>query len=373
MVKETRYYDILGVSFEATPDEVKKAYRKASLRWHPDKNVNCKEEAEEKFKLVSEAYQVLKDEEQRQVYDQYGEAGLRAGGPGPGGEGSAGAGFPGAAPFVFRSAEDIFQEIFGMGDPFKAFMGPSMFGGPSAGPPPFPSMFSGNSSFGGSPFGVASSPFVAQTGPPTTRKPIDPWFSRFSAGPSPFDTFFGNSFANTADAAAGGASRGSGGGGSGMPRRAVSVRQTQKVVNGNVVRSTETVDADGNITVEEVVNGRSRVFRNGQLVSGDEQPNSSSSTARTPPRRTRSSATSPPRGSPERPQHSSGSHRYYSDHAPPHPRHSPPPHHHHHHQSYHHPGRSHSSYHRDPPTSHPPPPRHNSHYGPYMSNPYGPA
>ena len=69
------YYEVLGVSRDATEDEIKKAYRKLAMKYHPDKNPNNKE-AEEKFKEASEAYEVLSDKEKRQVYDQYGHAGI---------------------------------------------------------------------------------------------------------------------------------------------------------------------------------------------------------------------------------------------------------------------------------------------------------
>ncbi|MFA7538111.1 MAG: DnaJ domain-containing protein [Candidatus Cloacimonadaceae bacterium] len=69
------YYEVLGVSRDATEDEIKKAYRKLAMKYHPDKNPNNKE-AEEKFKEASEAYEVLYDKEKRQVYDQYGHAGI---------------------------------------------------------------------------------------------------------------------------------------------------------------------------------------------------------------------------------------------------------------------------------------------------------
>lgn len=68
------YYQVLGVDKKATADDIKKAYRKLALKWHPDKNPNNKAAAEEKFKKISEAYAVLSDAEKRQQYDQFGSA-----------------------------------------------------------------------------------------------------------------------------------------------------------------------------------------------------------------------------------------------------------------------------------------------------------
>ena len=92
------YYEVLGLAKTATSDEIKKAYRKKALEFHPDKNPGNKE-AEEKFKEATEAYSILSDAAQRQKYDQYGHAAFQGGG---------GGGFQGD----FSGFEDIFGDIF---------------------------------------------------------------------------------------------------------------------------------------------------------------------------------------------------------------------------------------------------------------------
>ncbi len=165
------YYQILGVARNAGDEEIKKAYRKQALKWHPDRNQDRKAEAEEKFKEIAEAFevsgwisgvwiarkrekresgcglvgdvegkrererereresimssslktystQVLSDEKKRQIYDQFGEEGLKGGGAGggPGGGPGFSAG-PGGGGFSFRfnpsNADDIFRQFFG--------------------------------------------------------------------------------------------------------------------------------------------------------------------------------------------------------------------------------------------------------------------
>uniref|UniRef100_A0ACD5VXN9 Uncharacterized protein n=1 Tax=Avena sativa TaxID=4498 RepID=A0ACD5VXN9_AVESA len=116
------YYKVLGVDRGASDDDLKKAYRKLAMRWHPDKNPTNKKEAEAKFKQISEAYEVLSDSQKRKVYDQLGEEGLK-GQPPPGGPGASPF-YPGGAQstsfhFNPRNADDIFAEFFGFSGPFS--------------------------------------------------------------------------------------------------------------------------------------------------------------------------------------------------------------------------------------------------------------
>ncbi|KAK4817565.1 hypothetical protein QYF61_020231 [Mycteria americana] len=120
------YYEALGVSRNATAEDIKKAYRKAALKWHPDKNPDNKEYAEQRFKEIAEAYEVLSDKQKRDVYDRYGKDGLM-GAAGPGGS-RADAGAP-EFTFTFRSAHDVFREFFGGRDPFADFFGVCGAGG----------------------------------------------------------------------------------------------------------------------------------------------------------------------------------------------------------------------------------------------------
>ncbi|PIN15208.1 Molecular chaperone (DnaJ superfamily) [Handroanthus impetiginosus] len=107
------YYNILKVSRNATEEDVKKSYKRLAMKWHPDKNAVNTKEAEAKFKQISEAYDVLSDPQKRQIYDLYGEEGLKSGYyPPPGSmerENGGGRGFK----FSPRDAEDIFEEFFG--------------------------------------------------------------------------------------------------------------------------------------------------------------------------------------------------------------------------------------------------------------------
>ena len=104
------YYEILGVGKGASKDEIKKAYRKVALQFHPDRNPDDKS-AEDKFKEAAEAYEVLSDENKKARYDRFGHAGMSGNG-----------GFGGQN----MNMEDIFSQfgdIFGEGNPFESFFG----------------------------------------------------------------------------------------------------------------------------------------------------------------------------------------------------------------------------------------------------------
>ncbi|KAH1155301.1 hypothetical protein AAZX31_18G182200 [Glycine max] len=117
------YYKILQVDRSAKDEDLKKAYRRLAMKWHPDKNPNNKKEAEAKFKQISEAYDVLSDPQKRGIYDQYGEEGLNGVPPGAGGFPGGGDGGPTSFRFNPRSADDIFSEFFGFSRPFGGGMG----------------------------------------------------------------------------------------------------------------------------------------------------------------------------------------------------------------------------------------------------------
>lgn len=104
------YYSILGVNRSVSQDELKKAYRKLAVQYHPDKNPGDKQ-AEEKFKEINEAYDVLKDEQKRAAYDRYGSDAFQNGGFGGQGGFSGGFDFTGG----FSNFSDIFEEFFGTG------------------------------------------------------------------------------------------------------------------------------------------------------------------------------------------------------------------------------------------------------------------
>ncbi|KUF79745.1 DnaJ subfamily B member 5 [Phytophthora nicotianae] len=116
------YYAILNVSKNATDDELRKAYRKLALKWHPDKNPNNSDEAQKKFQEIGEAYEVLSDKKKREIYDMYGEEGLKGQPAGPEGP---------------EDPSKIFEQFFGTSnlheaessDPMASMFGDMGFGG----------------------------------------------------------------------------------------------------------------------------------------------------------------------------------------------------------------------------------------------------
>lgn len=108
MTSKRNYYEVLGVSKSANDEDLKKAYRKLAMQYHPDRNQGDKE-AEKKFKELNEAYEILKDKQKRAAYDKFGHAAFEGGGGGPGPQG-----FHGFHPHHGGGAfTDIFEEMFG--------------------------------------------------------------------------------------------------------------------------------------------------------------------------------------------------------------------------------------------------------------------
>jgi len=136
MAAKSDYYDILAVSKDSSADEIKKAYRKQALEWHPDRHKDDKDAAEKRFKEINEAYQILSDSQKRKAYDQFGHAAFSPGGAargsagqGPFGQQSQWGPFTysytttnqGGSPFAgfdFGDPFDIFEQFFGGGSRF---------------------------------------------------------------------------------------------------------------------------------------------------------------------------------------------------------------------------------------------------------------
>lgn len=208
------YYEILGISKDAAESDIKKAYRKLALKWHPDKNPDNKEEAEAKFKSIAEAYEVLSDKEKRDVYDRFGKDGLTGRGGGSGGASSFS--------FRFHDPNEIFKEFFGGRDPFAEMF--RSFGGQD---------FHSNDESG---FMRAGFGFPMSGGS----------FTSFSSGFGDFADFGGGSSSFSFSSSAGG------------PAMKKSVTKTVKHVNGQKVE-TKKVHENGKERVE--------VRKNGKIVS----------------------------------------------------------------------------------------------------------
>ncbi|KRZ71912.1 DnaJ -like protein subfamily B member 6-B, partial [Trichinella papuae] len=233
--KHVSYYEVLGIHTESTDQEIKKAYRRLALRWHPDKNPHNKVEAEKRFKEISEAYEVLIDNEKRRIYDRHGIDGLRNGGASAGSRTGRGGDF---SDFVFRSPFEVFFEFFGGRDPFQDIFGAC---------DPFSTMGFGMDDFFGSsllstngclsPFGLFN------------RNPMSHFMQSFMMpNESDFATNIGPgpSFVTTTTFS------------SSAPGRPAKVRKTtttNTVVNGRTV-ITNTVVENGKETVEVIENGR---------------------------------------------------------------------------------------------------------------------
>ncbi len=130
MADNKDYYQILGISKTASADEIKKAYRKLALQYHPDRNKS--KEAEDKFKEVTKAYEVLSDSQKRQTYDQFGHAAFEQGQQGPYGGaspfGGGGSGRQGPFNYTYTTSDESF-DFGGFTDPFEIFE--QFFGGQS--------------------------------------------------------------------------------------------------------------------------------------------------------------------------------------------------------------------------------------------------
>jgi len=217
------YYQILGVCRDANEGEIRKAYRKLALQWHPDKNQNNKEEAEKMFKLISEAYDVLSDSQKRSIFDQYGEEGLKNGVSSDEPQVFGG--------FQFHTPEQIFRNVFG-----DAFL--SNFFGRTGFPQEFLSPFRGFGFFDSQLEGSHFSNF----GPSMSFSTIQTGFPSSSVSTSSWST---SSF-----------------GGANITSSSSSSSSSTRIINGKPVVTTQTVTTQNGVTTTKTT-----VTRNGQIIS----------------------------------------------------------------------------------------------------------
>ncbi|XP_034468653.1 dnaJ homolog subfamily B member 6-like [Hippoglossus hippoglossus] len=264
------YYQVLGVRRDSSADDIKKAYRKLALRWHPDKNPENKDDAEKKFKELSEAYEVLSDVNKRSIYDQYGKEGLTGSNGGRGGHFHNGDHFHDQ--FTFRNPEDVFREFFGGRDPFANFFGADPF----SEDPFFGSSRqhqgranrhrTGGSFFGGfvgfPPFGAGFSHFDPGFGSFGTMGTMGTMGHMGHMGHmSPMGSLGGGGFTSFSSTSFGG---GGGGGGMGNFR---SVSTSSKIINGRKI-TTKRIVENGQERVEVEEDGHLRSL----TINGMEQP-----------------------------------------------------------------------------------------------------
>ncbi|XP_053569801.1 dnaJ homolog subfamily B member 6 [Bombina bombina] len=228
------YYDVLGVHRNSSPEDIKKAYRRLALKWHPDKNPDNKDEAERRFKEVAEAYEVLSDVKKREIYDKYGKEGLTGGGGGGGSHYDN----PFEFGFTFRSPDDVFREFFGGRDPFSF----DLFADD-----PFDDFFGNRRGHRGSRNRPGGSFFSAFGGFPG-------FGSGFGSGFSPFDTGFSSSFSSIGHGGGFTSFSSSSFGGTGMGNFK-SVSSSTKVINGRKI-TTKRIIENGQERVEVEEDGQ---------------------------------------------------------------------------------------------------------------------
>ncbi|KAK2859566.1 hypothetical protein Q5P01_004186 [Channa striata] len=234
------YYQILGVQKNATQEDIKKAYRKLALKWHPDKNPDNKDEAERKFKELSEAYEVLSDEKKRNIYDRYGKQGLSGGGGGGGGEEH----FDHFSGFTFRNPDDVFREFFGGRDPFADLFGDDhfddFFGGHSR------QRGASRNRMGGSFFGFGGFPGFGSS------------FSGFESGFSSFGDMGGGGITSFSSSSFGGGGRGN----------FRSVSTSTKFINGKKI-TTKRIVENGQEQVEVEEDGQLKSLTVNDIAAED--------------------------------------------------------------------------------------------------------